>query len=152
MEQTLYAIGSEGPYDERELREKLRVYRNEHGEDATLRLMVVELPPEGGTAGRRLDVGQFFPSVFRVDFHTEPGYGDDRDRLARLREAIEGSTLTPPTVEVDTETNEVVVEFDVEADTLSAALDDGGRELQRVLDGAGLDVRFRASGSTGWLG
>ena len=55
----MYEISGKGPYDENELREKLRAYRDEHGEDATLRLVVVELPPEGGTSGRRLDVGQF---------------------------------------------------------------------------------------------
>jgi hypothetical protein len=36
-----YAIGDEGPYDETELREKLRSHRDEHGEDATLRLVVI---------------------------------------------------------------------------------------------------------------
>lgn len=55
----MYDLEGQGPYDGDELREKLRAYCDEHGEDATLKLAVVELPREGGTAGRRLDVGQF---------------------------------------------------------------------------------------------
>lgn len=50
--------GTDGPFDENELREKLRQYRDAIGEDATRQLAVWEMA-EGGTAGRRLDVGQF---------------------------------------------------------------------------------------------
>jgi hypothetical protein len=52
-----YAIEDSGPYDEDEVREKIRIYCDDHGFDAALALTVIELT-EGGT-GRRVDAGQF---------------------------------------------------------------------------------------------
>lgn len=146
-----YAIDSNGPYDENELRTKLREHRREHGEEATMTLTVVEMT-EGGTTGRRVDVGQFLPPVFRVDFHSEPGWGDDEARLSELRAAVEDSTLARPSVKVEPERNEVVVEFDVEARGLGDATDVGRTELRRVLDEAGIDFRSTLDGSTGSSG
>jgi hypothetical protein len=59
QEQIRYDLEGHGPYDEDELRAKLRDYVKEHGTEATLKLAVIELPKQGGTMGRRLDVGQF---------------------------------------------------------------------------------------------
>jgi hypothetical protein len=53
-----YAIEDSGPYDEDEVREKIRAYCDEHGFHATLGLTVIEMT-EGGTTGRRVDAGQF---------------------------------------------------------------------------------------------
>jgi hypothetical protein len=53
-----YAIEDNGPYEEDEVREKIRAYCDEHGFDAALALTVIEMT-EGGTTGRRVDAGQF---------------------------------------------------------------------------------------------
>jgi hypothetical protein len=53
-----YAIEDSGPYDEDEVREKIRAYCDERGFDAALALTVIEMT-EGGTTGRRVDAGQF---------------------------------------------------------------------------------------------
>jgi hypothetical protein len=53
-----YAIEDSGPYDEDEVREKIRAYCDEHGFDAALGLAIIEMT-EGATTGRRLDAGQF---------------------------------------------------------------------------------------------
>jgi hypothetical protein len=53
-----YALEESGPYDEDELREKIRAYCDEHGFYAALALTVIEMT-EGGTTGRRVDAGQF---------------------------------------------------------------------------------------------
>jgi hypothetical protein len=54
----IYAIGDDGPYDEDELREKIRAYCDEHGFHAALTLTVIEMT-EHGTTGRRVDPGKF---------------------------------------------------------------------------------------------
>jgi hypothetical protein len=58
-----YAIhgpdGDSGPFNEVELRERLRDYRDAHGDDATFRDLAVWEMRDGGTAGNRLSVGQF---------------------------------------------------------------------------------------------
>jgi len=53
-----YAIEDSDPYDEAEVREKIRAYCDQHGFHATLALRVIELT-EGGTTGRRVDPGEF---------------------------------------------------------------------------------------------
>jgi hypothetical protein len=53
-----YAIEDSGPFDEDEVREKIRAYCDEHGLHATLGLTVIEMT-EGGTTGGRVDAGQF---------------------------------------------------------------------------------------------
>jgi hypothetical protein len=53
-----YAIEDSGPYDEDEVREKIRAYCDERGFDAALALTVIEMT-EGGATGRRVDAGQF---------------------------------------------------------------------------------------------
>ena len=53
-----YAIEESGPYDEDEVREKIRAYCDEHGFYAALALNVIEMA-EGGTTGRRVDAGRF---------------------------------------------------------------------------------------------
>jgi len=53
-----YAIEDSGPYDEDEVREKIRAYCDEHGLHATLGPTVIEMT-EGGTTGRRVDPGKF---------------------------------------------------------------------------------------------
>jgi hypothetical protein len=55
---TTYAIEDSGPYDEEEVREKIRAYCDQHGFDATLALTVIKMT-EGGTTGRRVDPGEF---------------------------------------------------------------------------------------------
>jgi hypothetical protein len=54
-----YEIEDSGPYDENEVREKLRAYCDEHGFFAASTLTVVELSEDGGTSGRAVDAGQF---------------------------------------------------------------------------------------------
>jgi hypothetical protein len=54
-----YAIEGSRPYHEDEVREKLRAYCDEHGFFAASTLTVVEMTEGGGTAGRRVDAGQF---------------------------------------------------------------------------------------------
>jgi hypothetical protein len=54
-----YAIEDSGPYDENEVREKLRAYCDEHGFFAASILTVVEMSEDGGTSGRAVDAGQF---------------------------------------------------------------------------------------------
>jgi hypothetical protein len=54
-----YSIEDSSPYDEDEVREKIRAYCDEHGFFAALTLTVVEMTEDGGTSGRRVDVGQF---------------------------------------------------------------------------------------------
>jgi hypothetical protein len=53
-----YAVEDSGPYDEDEVREKIRAYCDEYGFFATVALRVVETT-EGGTSGRLVDVGRF---------------------------------------------------------------------------------------------
>ena len=53
-----YAIEDNGPYDQDEVREKIRAYCDEHGFFATVALTVVEMTEDGAT-GRRVDAGQF---------------------------------------------------------------------------------------------
>jgi hypothetical protein len=53
-----YAIEDSGPYDEDEVREKIRAYCDEHGFHAALTLRVIEMTEEG-TTGRRVDPGKF---------------------------------------------------------------------------------------------
>jgi hypothetical protein len=53
-----YAIEGSGPYDEDEVREKIRAYCDEHGFFAALALTVVEKTQDAAT-GRRVDPGQF---------------------------------------------------------------------------------------------
>jgi hypothetical protein len=54
-----YALEDRGPYDEDEVREKLRSYCDEHGFFAASTLTVVELTEDGGTSGRQVDASQF---------------------------------------------------------------------------------------------
>jgi hypothetical protein len=54
-----YAIEDSGPYDENEVREKLRAYCDEHGFFAASILTVVEMGEDGATSGRVVDAGQF---------------------------------------------------------------------------------------------
>jgi hypothetical protein len=54
-----YEIEDSGPYEEDEVREKIRAYCDEHGFSAASTLTVVELSEDGGTSGRRVDAGQF---------------------------------------------------------------------------------------------
>jgi hypothetical protein len=54
-----YAIEDSGPYDEDEVREKIRAYCDEHGFVAASTLTVVEMTEDGGPSGRRVDAGQF---------------------------------------------------------------------------------------------
>jgi hypothetical protein len=53
-----YAIEDSGPYNEDEVREKIRAYCDEHGFHAALTLRVIEMT-EDGTTGRRVDPGKF---------------------------------------------------------------------------------------------
>jgi hypothetical protein len=53
-----YAIEDSGPYNEDEVREKIRAYCDEHGFHAALGLTVIEMT-EGVTTGQRVDAGQF---------------------------------------------------------------------------------------------
>jgi len=58
VSRTTYAIEDAGPYDEDEVREKIRAYCDEHGFHAALGLTVIEMT-EGGTTVRRVEAGQF---------------------------------------------------------------------------------------------
>jgi hypothetical protein len=53
-----YAIDDDGPYEEDELREKIRAYCDEHGFHAALTLTVNEVA-EDGTTGRPVDLGKY---------------------------------------------------------------------------------------------
>ena len=53
-----YAIDDNGPYEEDELREKIRAYCDEHGFHAALTLTVNEVA-EDGTTGRPVDPGKY---------------------------------------------------------------------------------------------
>ena len=53
-----YAIEDSGPYDEDEVREKIRAYCDEHGFHAALGLAVIEMT-EGEATVRRVDASQF---------------------------------------------------------------------------------------------
>jgi hypothetical protein len=53
-----YAIEGNGPYDEDEVRDKIRRYCDEHGLHAALTLKIFELV-EGGKKERRIDPGLF---------------------------------------------------------------------------------------------
>ena len=64
MSRKTYAIEDAGPYDEDEVRDKIRAYCDEHGFYATLALTVIEMS-EGGSTGRRVDAGRFLDSDFR---------------------------------------------------------------------------------------
>jgi hypothetical protein len=59
MSRTTYSIEDSGPYDEDEVREKVRAYCDEHGFFAASTLTVVEMTEDGGTSGRRVNAGQF---------------------------------------------------------------------------------------------
>lgn len=148
MGSVTYNLDDSGPYSEDELREKLRAHRAQHGDDATLRLPLWRMT-EGGTAGERLDVGQFLPPIYRVDFRSEPGWGDDNSNVAKLRAAVEASDLAQPRIFVEPQRNETVVEFDVEARGLAESSEVGLRELRRVLDDGGISFPIPVSGSTG---
>ena len=54
-----YSIEDGGPYDEDEVREKIRAYCDEHGFFAASTLTVVEMNEGDGTSGRRVDASQF---------------------------------------------------------------------------------------------
>jgi hypothetical protein len=54
-----YEIEDSGPYEEDEVREKIRAYCDEHGFFAASTLTVVEMIEDGGTSGRRVDASQF---------------------------------------------------------------------------------------------
>jgi hypothetical protein len=53
-----YAIDDDGPYEEDELREKIRAYCDEHGFHAALTLTVNEVAEDGRT-GRPVDLGKY---------------------------------------------------------------------------------------------
>lgn len=59
MSRKTYEIEDSGPYEEDEVREKLRAYCDEHGFFAASTLTVVEMTKDGGTSGRRVDASQF---------------------------------------------------------------------------------------------
>jgi hypothetical protein len=54
-----YQVEDNGPYEEDEVREKIRAYCDEHGFFAASTLTVVEMTDDGGTSGRRVDASQF---------------------------------------------------------------------------------------------
>ena len=54
-----YVIEGSGPYDESEVREKIRAYCDEHGFFAATALSVVEMTEDSGTLGRPIDAAQF---------------------------------------------------------------------------------------------
>jgi hypothetical protein len=87
--------------------------------------------------------------VFRLDFHSVPGWGDDEARLSALHSAVEASALSTPTVVVDPKRNEVVVEFEVEALGLDDATNVGREQLARVLNEAGIDFPSHVRGASG---
>ena len=53
-----YTIEGNGPYDEDEVRRRIRAYCDEHGFHAALTLTVIEIRADG-TSGRRVDPGTF---------------------------------------------------------------------------------------------
>jgi hypothetical protein len=53
-----YTIEGGGPYDEDEVRRRIRAYCDEHGFHAALTLTVIEIRADG-TSGRRVDPGTF---------------------------------------------------------------------------------------------
>jgi hypothetical protein len=55
---TTYTIEGNGPYDEDEVRRRIRAYCDEHGFHAALTLTVIEIRA-GATSGRRVDPGKF---------------------------------------------------------------------------------------------
>lgn len=55
---TTYVIEGDGPYDEDEVRRRIRAYCDEHGFHAALTLTVVEIRAEA-TSGQRVDPGKF---------------------------------------------------------------------------------------------
>ena len=59
MSRKTYAIEDSGPFDEDQVREKIRAYCDEHGFFAASTLTVVEMTEDGGTPGRRVDAGKF---------------------------------------------------------------------------------------------
>ena len=54
-----YTIEGNGPYNEDEVRDKIRAYCDEHGFFASATLTVVEMSEDGVTSGRQVDAGQF---------------------------------------------------------------------------------------------
>jgi len=54
-----YEVEDSGPYEEDEVREKIRAYCDEHGFFAASTLTVVEMTEDGGRSGRRVDASQF---------------------------------------------------------------------------------------------
>jgi hypothetical protein len=54
-----YEVEDSGPYEEDEVREKIRAYCDEHGFFAASSLTVVEMIEDGGTSARRVDASQF---------------------------------------------------------------------------------------------
>jgi hypothetical protein len=59
MSRKTYAIEDSGPFDEDQVREKIRAYCDEHGFFAASSLTVVEMTEDGGKSGRRVDAGKF---------------------------------------------------------------------------------------------
>jgi hypothetical protein len=55
---TTYTIDGNGPYDEDEVRRRIRAYCDEHGFHAALTLTVIEIRA-GATSGQRVDPGKF---------------------------------------------------------------------------------------------
>ena len=55
---TTYTIDGNGPYDEDEVRRRVRAYCDEHGFHAALTLTVIEIRA-GATSGQRVDPGKF---------------------------------------------------------------------------------------------
>jgi hypothetical protein len=55
---TTYTIEGNGPYDEDEVRRRIRAYCDEHGFHAALTLTVIEIRA-GATSGQRVDPGKF---------------------------------------------------------------------------------------------
>jgi hypothetical protein len=54
-----YEVEDSGPYEEDEVREKIRAYCDEHGFFAASSLTVVEMIEDGGTSARRVDASRF---------------------------------------------------------------------------------------------
>ena len=55
---TTYTIEGNGPYDEDEVRRRIRAYCDEHGFHAALTLSVIEIRA-GATSGQPVDPGRF---------------------------------------------------------------------------------------------
>jgi hypothetical protein len=55
---TTYTIDGNGPYEEDEVRRRIRAYCDEHGFHAALTLTVIEIRA-GATSGQRVDPGKF---------------------------------------------------------------------------------------------